>query len=72
MLVAAAARHLAAARALRRDLPKEALPALLPARIAEQALKRLEWARFDPFADAGLRDPLQSWRLAYAALRRRF
>jgi NADH dehydrogenase [ubiquinone] 1 alpha subcomplex assembly factor 6 len=72
ILAETASRHLAAARAMRRDLPEEALPALLPARIAEQALRRLERAEFDPFADAGLRDPLQSWRLAYAALRRRF
>jgi len=72
ILAETASWHLAAARAMRRDLPEEALPALLPARIAEQALRRLERAEFDPFADAGLRDPLQSWRLAYAALRRRF
>jgi NADH dehydrogenase [ubiquinone] 1 alpha subcomplex assembly factor 6 len=72
ILAGATTRHLAAARALRRDLPKAALPALLSARIAEQMVKRLERAEFDPFAGAGLRDPLQSWRLVYAALRRRF
>jgi phytoene synthase len=71
--IAGAARgHLAAARELRRDVPAAALPALLPARIAETALRRLERAGFDPFAGAALADPLQSWRLAYAALRGRF
>jgi phytoene synthase len=73
MLVGAASRHLAAARALRHDVPSAALPALLPARIADTALRRLERARFDPFAGAAVRlDPLQSWRLLSAALRRRF
>jgi NADH dehydrogenase [ubiquinone] 1 alpha subcomplex assembly factor 6 len=72
--IAQAARHrLAAARELRHEVSREALPALLPARVAEQALRRLERAGFDPFSDAVSRaDPLQSWRLAYAALRRRF
>ena len=68
----AASRRLAAARAMRGGLPKAALPALLPARIAAAALKRLERAGFDPFSRAGAGDPLQSWRLAYAALVGRF
>jgi NADH dehydrogenase [ubiquinone] 1 alpha subcomplex assembly factor 6 len=71
-IAVASRHHLAAARRLRRDVPKAALPALLPARIAETALQRLERAGFDPFAGAALADPLQSWRLAWAALRRRF
>jgi NADH dehydrogenase [ubiquinone] 1 alpha subcomplex assembly factor 6 len=67
----AAARHLAAARALRREVPAAALPALLPARIADGALRCLERAGYDPFKmPPG--DPLQSWRLAYAALTKRF
>ncbi len=71
--IAVAARgHLAAARELRRDVPTAALPALLPARIAHNALRRLERAGFDPFAGAALTDPLQSWRLTWAALRKRF
>jgi phytoene synthase len=70
-VAAAAAAHLAAARALRPLVPRAALPVLLPAIIAEQTLHRLERAGFDPFA-AAPDDPLQSWRLAYAALRRRF
>jgi NADH dehydrogenase [ubiquinone] 1 alpha subcomplex assembly factor 6 len=72
--IATAARsRLAAARAFRGSLPSAALPALLPARIAENALRRLERAGFDPFSGAATRvDPLQSWRLAYAMLFRRF
>jgi NADH dehydrogenase [ubiquinone] 1 alpha subcomplex assembly factor 6 len=67
-----AERHLAVARDLRGRLPKRALPALLPARIASAALKRLERAGFDPFSGAGDSDPLQSWRLAFAAMTGRF
>jgi NADH dehydrogenase [ubiquinone] 1 alpha subcomplex assembly factor 6 len=72
--IAAAARaHLAAARAAGRPVPRAALPALLPAVIAGRALARLERAGHDPFAPAlALPDPLQTWRLAAAALRRRF
>jgi NADH dehydrogenase [ubiquinone] 1 alpha subcomplex assembly factor 6 len=69
---AAAQRHLAAAWILRRDVPKAALPALLPARIAALTLKRLERTGFDPFAAAGESDHLQSWRLAFAALSGRY
>jgi NADH dehydrogenase [ubiquinone] 1 alpha subcomplex assembly factor 6 len=68
----AARHHLDAARIMRADLPKAALPALLPARIAAATLKRLKQAGFDPFSSAVASDPLQSWRLAYAALTRRF
>lgn len=68
----AAAGHIAAARAIQREIPKAALPALLPARIAAGALKRLERAAFDPFSGAGDSDPLQGWRLAFAMLRGRF
>jgi NADH dehydrogenase [ubiquinone] 1 alpha subcomplex assembly factor 6 len=68
----AAQGHLAAARNLRSRLPKRALPALLPARIATTALKRLERAGFDPFSGAGDSDPLQSWRLAFTAMTGRF
>jgi NADH dehydrogenase [ubiquinone] 1 alpha subcomplex assembly factor 6 len=66
-IAAAAARHLAAARADR--VPRRALPALLPAIVAERALRRLACARYDPF-DPRLSapDPLQIWRLAWAAL----
>lgn len=68
----AAAKHLAAARSRRREIPSAALPALLGARIADRAIKRLEREGFDPFAIAGESDPLQSWRLAFAAMTGRF
>ena len=68
----AAAEHLTAARTMRRSVPAAAIPALLGARIADRALKRLERAGFDPFSGAGDGDPLQSWRLAVAAMTRRF
>jgi NADH dehydrogenase [ubiquinone] 1 alpha subcomplex assembly factor 6 len=71
-LAAAAERRLDAARELRPDMPKAALPALLPGRIAAHTLRRLERAEYDPFRGAGEGDPLQSWRLAFAALSGRF
>jgi phytoene synthase len=72
-IAAAAASHLSAARMLRRAVPGKALAALLPTVIAARALDRLAAARHDPFHPALVRpDPLQSWRLAVAALRRRF
>jgi phytoene synthase len=68
-----ATQHLAAARTMRREIPAKALPALLPARVATTALRRLERAGFDPFAMADSRqDVLQPWRLAVAVLLRRF
>ena len=72
-IAAAATAHLATARQGRGAIPVRALPALLPARVAAAALRRLERAGFDPFA-AGVsdRDPLQPWRLAVAVLLRRF
>jgi phytoene synthase len=72
-LVAAASRHLDRARALRRRLPRAALPALLPARIAQGWLERLKRAEYDVFDPAlAALDPLQGWRLAMAALFNRF
>ena len=72
-LAAAASGHLGAARLHGKAIPRSALPALLPAIIAQHSLRRLKRAKYDPF-DPGLRapDPLQSWRLAAAALFRRF
>ena len=67
-----ASRHLDLARAMRSSIRKAALPALLPARIAARALHRLERAGFDPFSGVGESDPLQSWRLAFAAMTGRF
>lgn len=69
ILVEAALRHLAAARAGRRRVPRRAVPALLPAVIAERALRRFARAHWDPFDQRLLApDPSQIWRLAWAAL----
>jgi NADH dehydrogenase [ubiquinone] 1 alpha subcomplex assembly factor 6 len=51
-LAAKAEEHLARARAHRREIPRAALPALLPARLAAQHLRRLRGSRFDVFAPA--------------------
>jgi phytoene synthase len=72
-LAAAASRHLRAARARRNRIPRSALPALLPAVIAQRSLIRLKRAGDNPFEPAlTIPDPLQSWRLAFAALFNRF
>ena len=72
-LAAAAARHLVCARARRAGIARSALPALLPAIIAQRSLARLKRAGFDPFDPAlSTPDPLQSWRLAAAMLLKRF
>ena len=72
-LATAASRHLEAARASGGRTPRSALPALLPAVIARRSLTRLKRARYDPFDPAlAVPDPLQSWRLAAAALLNRF
>jgi NADH dehydrogenase [ubiquinone] 1 alpha subcomplex assembly factor 6 len=69
----AAAGRLDAARRRRGELPRNAMPALLPAIVAERALQRLRRAGWNPF-DARLAAPdlLLSWRLFGAMLRRRF
>jgi NADH dehydrogenase [ubiquinone] 1 alpha subcomplex assembly factor 6 len=72
-IASSAAGHLRAARARQRGLPRRALPALLPAVVADRSLKRLMQAGNDPFAASLARpDPLQSWRLTAVALRHRF
>jgi NADH dehydrogenase [ubiquinone] 1 alpha subcomplex assembly factor 6 len=72
-IAATARQHLRAARATRRAVPRAALPALLPAMIADRSLQRLQRAGYDPFDPAlQRRDPLQSWRLALAIVRGRF
>ena len=72
-IAAAASRHLGLARAGRSGVTRAALPALLPAIVAERYLTRLKQANFDPFDKALiLSDPLQSWRFAAAALFNRF
>lgn len=72
-VAAAASRHLEQARTFRGKLPRNALPALLPAKIAQGWLTRLQRAEYDPFDPAlAAPDPLQGWRLALAALLNRF
>ncbi len=69
----AAAGHLQAARRNRREVPRSARAAILPAVIAERFLARLRRADYNPFAsELATPDPLQSWRLFAAALRSRF
>jgi len=69
----AAAVHLAAARQHRAELPRAAWPALLPALVADRALRRLQRAGWNPFEPhLATPDRLLPWRLAGAALRRRF
>ncbi|HEX7966760.1 MAG TPA: squalene/phytoene synthase family protein [Stellaceae bacterium] len=69
----AAADHLTTARSLRRDVPRTALPALLPAVLAAADLARLGRAGYDPFDQRiAAPDPWRSWRLAAAALARRY
>jgi NADH dehydrogenase [ubiquinone] 1 alpha subcomplex assembly factor 6 len=72
-VAAAALGHLRAARTRHRQIPRRALPALLPAVVAERTLARLAQAGYNPFAPVlAAPDALQSWRLAIAWLRRRF
>lgn len=72
-LAAAAAMHLASGRRDIGPIPRQAGAALLPAVIADRFLRRLRRAGFNPFApELAAPDPLQSWRLALAALRNRF
>jgi phytoene synthase len=68
-----AARHLHAAREARPAVPRAAIAALLPAIVADRFLVRLRRLGYDPFAPAlAVPDPLQIWRLAAAALLKRF
>jgi phytoene synthase len=72
-LAARASEHLAAARALRRELPRRAFPAMLLGPLAERHLKVLNRAGFDPFDRRVLAQPSGSaWRLAWAVLKRRY
>ena len=69
----AAREHLAAARAARRDVPRNAVPALLPGRLAQVHLHRLAAVRYEPFSPAlAVPDGLASWRLALAAMMGRY
>jgi len=65
--------QLAAARALAPQVPRTALPALLPAVLAAADLARLKRAGYDPFALRIARpDPWRSWRLTLASFRGRY
>lgn len=69
----AASARLSAARARHGTVPRAAVPALLPAVVAQGALDRLRhagWNPFDPRIAAP--DPLLVWRLGAARLRGRF
>ena len=69
----AAAGQLAAAREQRGEVTRRALPALLPAVVAEHTLAQLRRADWDPFDRAlAAPDPLLGWRLAAAMLCGRF
>jgi NADH dehydrogenase [ubiquinone] 1 alpha subcomplex assembly factor 6 len=71
-LMAAAEAHLRAARRLR-GVPRRALPALLPAVVADRSLRQLRRCGCDPYAPGVARgDPLLAWRLAATVLRGRF
>jgi len=65
--------HLRFARAQRQGVAREALPVLLPARLADRHLRRLERAGFDPFSPS-LRQPLPGGGvgLALAAAMKRY
>jgi NADH dehydrogenase [ubiquinone] 1 alpha subcomplex assembly factor 6 len=68
-----AATYLAAGRLNAGRIKRRASAALLPAIIADRFLLRLKRAGNNPFApELAAPDPLQSWRLAAAALRNRF
>jgi len=70
ILLDAAGQHLQAARRPARDVPRRALPALLPARLADLYLKQLRKAGGDPFAPAAQAPaPGRVWRLAWGKWR---
>lgn len=73
ILLDAAGEHLAAARRPAAEVPRRALPALLPARLADLYLKQLRKAGGDPFAPAAQQPaPGRVWRLAWGNWRGRY
>src|SRR5436190_6383418 len=69
----AAMAHLRAARNGCPIIPRSAMAALLPAVVADRFLTRLRRTGYDPFAPVlAVPDPPQIWRLALAALLKRF
>jgi NADH dehydrogenase [ubiquinone] 1 alpha subcomplex assembly factor 6 len=72
-IAAAARQQLRSAREDRAAIPRAAIPALLPAVVADRFLGRLERTGYDPFdRRLAIPDTLQSWRLAAAALLGRY
>ncbi len=65
--------HLAAARQLRKDVPRAAHPALLPAILADAYLRRLERVRYDVLSPKlGIAKPIRQLRLMMAAAMGRY
>lgn len=65
--------RLKAARAAGRNIPRQALPVLLPATLADGYLRDLQRAAFDPFnVSIQKAGPLQLAKLAFNAARRRY
>jgi phytoene synthase len=65
--------HLDAARAVRHEVPRAALPALLPATLADGYLRRLQRAGYDPFTAAIQKPgPLRLAKVAVNAARGRY
>ncbi len=72
-IAACATDHLQAVRRLRRDLPRAAAPLLLFAPLAEDHLRRLSRAGFNPFdPKVQAERPGTVWRLAWASWLRRY
>jgi phytoene synthase len=68
-----ARKHLAEARALRREMPKAAVPALLPATLADLHLGVIAREGHDVFAPrVMLANPFRQLRLGWAAMRGRY
>jgi len=73
VLMDTAAEHLAGARRVAKEVPRAALPALLPARLADLYLKQLRRAGNDPLApEAQAPAPGRVWRLAWGHWRGRY
>ncbi len=72
-ITARARAHLEAARRLNRAVPREALPALLPAILVDRHMARLSRERFDLFSPRLRRPtPADAARLAFARFRGRY
>ena len=68
-----ASQHLLSARDMKSQIPREALPALLPAVLADNYISRLRRHDFNPFALSNeLNQTVRQLRLLWASLRRVF